>query len=378
MIKTKNKIYLFVPYQSFGNTCEYIHAGLCAASSNNIRLEVIFPSIAGFWYVKSFNEKLSMMPHSLLDNITYFGRLLGLAFFLFEAVRNLTNRLLKKVGMTIPFPLQYTARIFDEINWSGLDRSESYISLKAKQKRNRTRFILLHFKESDFFDVRAVKSHEYIRLAEFINNLGIDVIFLGIEDSRIHEFCIGSRNSIINSDNPKFAEETLTAIAHAEAVICCSSGPHYAALLFGKPTLALNSTQIIMEPHKQNDLTLLKQFYREGVRLTFDEYCRDLGKMQCVDKNWKGLETTQDNSIDEMISAFCVFARMNQINMNFASSKEYIGRTQNLKNMISDALVGGKFDHIYGKKRQDGAKYWRERLKFNSAVDQKFYWIMRW
>ena len=148
--------------------------------------------------------------------------------------------------------------------------------------------------------------------------------------------------------------------------------------MFGKPTLAINSTQLIMEPHKSNDVTLIKQFFQKGSRLCFDKYFERIGELQCVDSKWVGSEEIRDNSIDEILGAFILFARLNHISLHGKDLPVVETATVNAKRKIVDALQGGEFDHVYGVNKHDGAKFWRSRLEFNCAVDQKSFLLMRW
>ena len=128
MVATKRKIYVFLPYRSFGNSCEYIYAGVAAAQSTNKKLIIIVPSLLRFLYIKKENREFERLASEFISKDLFVSSVFQNMFFLYECVRYLANKMIfKHIGFDWYFPVVFCSKIFSIIDFSRLDRTQCVV-----------------------------------------------------------------------------------------------------------------------------------------------------------------------------------------------------------------------------------------------------------
>lgn len=400
MLNFGRLIFLFTPYRSFGNTCEYIYAALVFAQNAGLKLIIIQPKTFGILNVA--NPELSKLCHSSMAFLPVLQWVLEFLYTCFECIRIVLSRLFSdsRFGSLFTFPLSFCARTFayasqhldnpELVRWPKFvfpifsnKTGESNVDEDLQKFIDAGPYIVFHARSKSETSRMSRHSDERI-LRKFIMQLcelGVRVLLLG-EESWHDEISAHDRLFKSSSFRGDKAVSSLWAISQCEAAICTSSGPHCAALLFGKAVLAINCSQIIMEPHKVNDLTVIKAVFENGRQIDAEEYLKRLDEFQFVDDRDYGerLET-RDNSCQEMLTAFRQFLDLNpNLKLDVDRDRLYsvtanVGLSGHINTFprVRKAIINGELDWIYGTKRIDGSKFWRQRLEFNTANSSSFY-----
>ena len=354
--------------------------------AQNAELELIIIQPKSFGILNVANPELSKLCHTSIAAKPIFQWVLEFGFTCFECVRIVLSRLFSesRFGSFFQFPLGFCARTFAYAS-QHLDNPElvqwpNFVSPispnrtgESKGDEDLQKFIedgpYLVFHARSKLETSRMSRHSdgeiLHQLIMQLCELGVRVLLLG-EESWHDAISQNDRLFKSSSFRANKAKCSLLAISQCEAAICTSSGPHYAALLFGKPVLAVNCSQVIMEPHKNNDLTLVKAVYENGQQINAQEYLKRLAEFQFVDdRDYGDKFKTRDNSCEEMLVAFRQFLDLNP-NLKLDIDKDNLQTLKaktappgyiNTFPRVQKAITNGELDWIYGKKRIDGSEF---------------------